>query len=63
MKRTYTGLSTCRIAVECQPLMDASNTKIKVKTNVTTNTAGEEWGYEEENLTTTISESSLPSLN
>lgn len=34
MKKKYTGLSTCRIAVECQPLMQASNQKLKAKTKV-----------------------------
>lgn len=63
MKMKYEGLSTRRVAVECQPLLDTSNAKIKVKTNVTTNTAGEEWGYHEEDLSTSISSSSLPSLN
>lgn len=51
------------MTVECEPLLVTSNAKIKVKTNVITGTAGQEWKYEEEDLTTTISESSLPSLN
>lgn len=34
MKKKYTGLSTFRIAVECQPLMQASNQKLKAKTKV-----------------------------
>ena len=32
MKKTYPGLSTRRIAVECQPFMKGSNQKIKAKT-------------------------------
>lgn len=32
LKKMYVGLMTQRITVECQPLMDTSNAKIKVKT-------------------------------
>ena len=63
MKQKYIGLYTRRIAVQCQPLMDTSNTKIKVRTSVETGTAGQEWNYKEETLSTSISENSLQSLN
>ena len=42
MKKTYTGLIIRRITVECQPLMQNSNQKMKAKTKV------EDWGTHEE---------------
>ena len=41
MKKTYQGLTTTRISIECQPLMQASNVKIKAKTK------NREWREEE----------------
>ena len=32
MKKKYPGLSTGRFLVECQPLLQASNVKLKAKT-------------------------------
>lgn len=48
MKRTYTGLSSRRIVVESQPLMQYSKQEIKGKTNHqgTTNT-----NWTQENIT------------
>ena len=66
MKKHYPGLVTRRIAVECQPFMaNTSNAKIKVKTSIATDTStpGQEWKYKEEDLATTITETSLPSLD
>lgn len=42
MRKEYRGLSTRRIVVECQPLLQASNQKIKAKTKV------KDWGTHEE---------------
>ena len=42
MKYTYQGLSTRRITVECQPLMQNSNVNLKAKTKV------KDWGTHEE---------------
>ncbi|MBR1787823.1 MAG: hypothetical protein IJ762_01345 [Bacteroidaceae bacterium] len=41
MKKTYQGLTTTRIPIECQPLMQGSNVKIKAKTK------NKEWREEE----------------
>ena len=62
MKRIYSGLSTRRIVAECQPLMQTSNTKIKVKTGPTE--SAHEWVEEERDLSTstTIDNSDLQSI-
>lgn len=44
MKKKYPGLSTRKIVVEGQPLMEASIQKIKAKTQV------KDWGVEEQFL-------------
>lgn len=43
MKRTYTGLYTCRMVVENQPLLQNSTQKIKAKTKSS--------NWKEENIT------------
>lgn len=62
MKKKYPGLSTHKIAVECQPLMDSSNAKIRVKTGLTESSS--EWIEEDRDLTssTTINNSDLQSI-
>lgn len=44
MKKTYQGLHTRRMVVECQPLMANSNQKIKAKTKVHGTTTWSEEG-------------------
>ena len=44
MKQNYQGLSTRRVAVECQPLLQNSNQKIKAKTKV------EDWQTENKDV-------------
>jgi len=48
MKQTYQGLYTQRICVECQPLMQNSNQRIKARTkDISGNT---EWHQEDVNV-------------
>ena len=63
MKKTYQGLYTRRMVVECEPLMQPqSNAKIRVKTGPTE--SAHEWIEEERDLTTTttINNSDLQSI-
>lgn len=62
MKKHYPGLVTRKIAVECQPFMDTSNAKIRIKTGPTESAS--EWGEENRDLSssTDISNSDLQTI-
>lgn len=62
MKQTYQGLYTKRVCVECQPLLQSSNAKIRVKTGPTE--SAKEWVEEERDLSssTTINTTDLQSI-